>query len=178
LLRRLAAFLLLAWVMGFLWFALALPQPHGRARSEAVVVLTGGAGRIERGLEALREGWAARMLVSGVDREVRPHEFALEYKVPARTMACCVTLGFESYDTRSNAAETAAWVGQRKVRSLRLVTSDWHMRRAAYELARRLPAGTVLIEDAVRTRPSLRILVLEYHKYLARLALGLWQDLS
>ena len=177
-LRRLAAFLLLAWVMGFLWFALALPQPRGRARTDAVVVLTGGAGRIERGLEALRQGWAARMLVSGVDREVRPHEFALEYEVPERTMQCCVTLGFQSYDTRSNAVETAAWVSQGKVRSLRLVTSDWHMRRAAWELAHRLPANMVLVEDAVPTRPSLRILVLEYHKYMARLALGLWQGLE
>jgi uncharacterized SAM-binding protein YcdF (DUF218 family) len=175
-LRRLAAFLLLAWLLGFLWFALALPQPHGRARSDAVVVLTGGAGRIERGLEALRQGWAARLLVSGVDREVRPHEFALEYKVAAATMACCVTLGFDAWDTRSNAAEATAWVRRHKLRSLRLVTSDWHMRRAAYDMKRLLPEDVALIEDAVPTRPSLRILVLEYHKYVARVALGVWKD--
>ena len=45
------------------------------------------------------------------------------------------------------------------------------------QLAHGLPADMVLVEDAVPTQPSLRILVLEYHKYMARLALGLWQGL-
>ena len=35
--------------------------------------------------------------------------FAAEYKVSPELMACCVTLGFQSVDTRSNARETAAW---------------------------------------------------------------------
>ena len=35
--------------------------------------------------------------------------------------------------TRGNAQETANWVTANKVRSIRLVTADWHMRRAAAE---------------------------------------------
>ena len=77
------------------------------------------------------------------------------------------TLGFAALDTRGNARVTAEWVAQRKVRSLRLVTSDWHMRRAALELENALPEGTTVVRDAVRTEPSLWILFLEYHKLLA-----------
>jgi hypothetical protein len=46
------------------------------------------------------------------------------------------------------------------------------MRRAAMEVARAAPAGTVILSDAVQSKPSFRMLFLEYHKYLSRLALG------
>jgi hypothetical protein len=82
-------------------------------------------------------------------------------------MECCVTLGFTALDTRGNARETAKWVAANKVRSIRLVTSDWHMRRAALELEEKLPQGTTVLRDAVRSQPSLWILFLEYHKLLA-----------
>jgi uncharacterized SAM-binding protein YcdF (DUF218 family) len=167
--RRIFAALLLAWALGFVWFAVNLPQPLGAGKSDGVVVLTGGRGRIDRGLEALRRGWAERLLVSGVGREVKPHEFAAEYKVNSSLMACCVTLGYEAVDTRSNADETAGWIKINRIGSVRLVTSDWHMRRAALELRRTAPASITIYEDAVMTQPSLRILVLEYHKLLARL---------
>jgi len=159
--------LLLAWAFGFLWFALALPQPRARATTDGVVVLTGGEGRIARGLVSLRRHWARKMLVSGVDREVRPHEFAIEYGVKPDEMACCVTLGFEAVDTRSNATEAARWIAKRKLRSVRLVTTDWHMRRAAFELRAALPDNVAVVRDAVPSQPSLRVLFLEYHKLLA-----------
>lgn len=166
--RRIVSLLLLAWLAGFVWFAVVLPQPHGPGKSDGVVVLTGGGGRIGRGLETLEKGWARRMLVSGVDREVKPGEFQAEYKVPPALMACCVTLGFQSVDTRSNAREAANWIAANKLRSVRLVTTDWHMRRAATDLAALVPAEVVVIRDAVPSEPSLRTLFLEYNKLLAR----------
>ncbi len=165
--RRILSLLVVLWAVGFLWFAMALPQPAGAQKTDAIVVPTGGGGRIQRGLELLEKGEAPRMLVTGVGEEVKPNEFAVEYKVPAQTMACCVTLGFDALDTRGNARETSEWVAARKVRSLRLVTSDWHMRRAALELENALPEGTTVLRDAVRTKPALWTLFLEYHKLLA-----------
>lgn len=172
--RRTLSILVIFWALGFVWFSIALPDPHRGGSSDAVVVLTGGEGRIDRGLEALRKNWASQMLVAGVDKDVRPVEFAVEYKVDSTTMACCVTLGFRSVDTRSNARETAQWAAANKMHSLRLVTSDWHMRRAAFELRQALPGGVTIIRDAVPTRPSFRILFLEYHKLLARRISRLW----
>jgi uncharacterized SAM-binding protein YcdF (DUF218 family) len=165
---RVVGFALLLWTLGFMVFAVTLPQPAGEQRTDAVVVLTGGSGRIERGLEALKRGWAERLLVSGVDRSVKPHEFAIEYRVRAARMACCVTLGYQAIDTRSNAAEAAEWLRRERVKSVRLVTSDWHMRRARLELDRAAPGQVTIIADAVPTRPSLSALVREYNKLLAR----------
>lgn len=172
--RRALSAILLVWAFGFLWFAGAMPRPAGAAKADAVVVLTGGNGRIDRGLEVLRSGRAKRLFVSGVDREVRPHEFAIEYGVSAKQMACCVTLGFESVDTRSNAMEIARWVATAKIKSARVVTNDWHMRRAIFELSATLPKDVTVIEDAVTSQPSFRILFLEYHKLLARMISRIW----
>lgn len=172
---RFASTLLLAWALGFVAFATRLPQPADEQRqTDAVVVLTGGAGRIDRGITVLRDGWARQLFVSGVDPEVKPHEFAAQYKVRSALMACCVTLGFEATDTRSNAAETASWLAAQNVHSVRLVTSDWHMRRAAFELHRSAPKGVEILQDAVPTHPPLKVLFKEYHKLIARAVLGIF----
>ncbi len=171
--RRVLSVLVLAWAIGFLWFVVALPRPVSGMKTDAVIVPTGGAGRIARGLEVLDQGLATRMLVSGVDSEVRPGEFAAEFGVGPERMACCITLGFAAVDTRSNAAETAKWVAQNEVRSLRLVTTDWHMRRAAGELDRTLPEHVTVIRDAVPSQPDFGTLFLEYHKLVASRVAGL-----
>jgi len=172
--RRALSLLFLVWAIGFLWFVVALPPPAAQGvTTDAVIVPTGGPGRIARGLAVLGSGEAKRMLVSGVDPEVRPQEFAAEFGVSPREMACCITLGFAAVDTRSNAAETAKWVAQNEVRSLRLVTTDWHMRRAAGELDRTLPGTVTVIRDAVPSQPNLKTLFLEYHKLIASRAAGL-----
>lgn len=166
--KRILAFLLLLWVLGFAWFALFLPQPAGLQKTDAVVVLTGGAGRISRGLVVLEKGSARRMLISGVDLDVKPGELAAEYQRPEKLFTCCIDLGFRALDTRSNGLETARWVARNKVKTLRLVTHDWHMRRARLELDLALPDGVTVINDAVRTEPSFIVLFTEYHKYWLR----------
>ena len=172
--RRAISALLVLWALGFLWFAMAMPQPAGVEQTDAIVVPTGAGGRIARGVELLRDGAAGQMLVTGVDTDVRPAEFAAEFGVEDELMECCITLGFSALDTRGNARETADWVAENSVSSLRLVTSDWHMRRTAVELADRLPDDVEVLRDAVHTEPSLATLFLEYHKLIAAwlLALG------
>jgi len=169
-LKRLAVAPVLAWLLGFAWFALTLPQPHTGGKTDGVIVLTGGEGRVARGLEALRKGWARKLLVSGVDREVKPREFVVAYHLSPDQIACCITLGFESVDTRSNAREAARWIAANKFSSVRLITTDWHMQRAAYELSLMQPKGVKVVRDAVTSQPSFETLFTEYHKLLARYA--------
>jgi len=170
--RYLFASAVLIWALGFLWFTVSLPQPADDLSTDAVIVPTGGPGRIAQGLSVLDAGLANRMLVTGVDPEVTPGEFAAQFEVEEQQMDCCVTLGFRAVDTRTNATETADWVRQNEIRSLRLVTTDWHMRRAAGELGRTLPAGVDVVRDAVPSEPSLASLFLEYHKLIASFVAG------
>lgn len=166
--RRFLSFIILFWALGFALFAVTLPGPASGRGTDAVVVLTGGPGRVRRGLDLLEAGQAKRMLVSGVDRRVKPHELAAEYGVQPRLVDCCVDLGHESVDTRSNAEETAAWAKRRGFHSIRLVTTDWHMPRARYELSRTVDPQVEIVTDAVVSEPGLIPLLKEYNKYLLR----------
>ncbi|URW77035.1 YdcF family protein [Sphingomonas donggukensis] len=139
-------------------------------RTDAIVVLTGGAGRIPHGLALLEDKAAKRMLISGADPSVRPSELAAAYKVPRRLFTCCIDLGKEAVDTRSNGEETAAWVRSHKYTSVRLVTAEWHMPRARLELTKALGDGVEVIGDPVPSNPAFGMLVREYNKYLVRRA--------
>lgn len=165
---RLSALALLFYVLGFVLFAVSLGEPAGAERTDAVVVLTGGKGRIERGMAVMKQQRAERMLIAGADPSVTRADLArrLGPGSPA-VLRCCVDLGSESVDTRSNAEEARRWMAKRDYGSLRLVTSDWHMRRAAAEFRHDLPKARI-IEDAVPTRPSLFVLAAEYNKFLLR----------
>ena len=164
---RFVAGLFLIWVFGFVWFAASAPGPAGDVETDAIVVATGEAGRIQRGIEVLDKGLAQELLISGVNSDVTPNEFAAEFNVSRRQMNCCVDLGFDATDTRSNASEITQWAMANKHKTLRLVTSDWHMRRAEAELNRLLPGSIVVVRDAVPTRFRMSTMVVEYHKLLA-----------
>lgn len=167
--RALSALALL-YLLGYALFAVLLPRPADERRTDAIVALTGGAKRIERGLELMEKGIAKRMLVSGVARTVRAEELAAQYSKDEALFRCCIDLGRESVDTRSNAEEVSRWMAKNRFRSVRLVTTDWHMPRARFELSRRLGEEIEVVGDAVESNPSFAQLFTEYNKYLLRRA--------
>ena len=167
-LGRIVAVLLLAWLGGFLWFTLTLPDPAPIAvKTDAVVVLTGGAGRTARGLAVLEAGSAKRMLVSGVDRNTTRKQLAAAAD-SSKSRFDTTDLGYEAIDTRSNAEETARWVKRHDFSTIRLVTSAGHMRRARLELSRVLPLSVLVVSDAVLVEPTAPSIATEYSKYLLR----------
>jgi uncharacterized SAM-binding protein YcdF (DUF218 family) len=163
---RLFALLLLVYAIGYALFAMMLPGPAGDERTDAIVVLTGGSGRLDRGFDLIQRGVARRMLISGVAPTVRPQELVAAYHVDPRLFACCITLGREAFDTRSNADEVARWLQRWHSRSIRLVTNDIHMRRARFEIEKRVGANIAIVGDAVPTDSDIRQLFIEYNKYL------------
>ena len=173
---RFAAFMIVIYALGFVLFAVTLDSPVDAARTDAAVVLTGGSGRIERGIEVLRRGKAARLLIAGADPSVTKADLASRVRGSDRAMRCCVDLGSESVDTRSNAEEAQRWLAKGGYKSVRLITSDWHMRRAEYEFRRVLKKRYEIVTDGVRTEPSFLTLFAEYNKYVLR-RLAMWLDI-
>ena len=175
---RVGALLVLLYALGFVLFAFTLGKPAqvNAPASDAAVVLTGGPGRIEHAIDVLRSGKARRLLVAGVDPAVTKPDLARRIPASSKWLACCVDLGSESVDTRSNAEEASRWLAKHSYRSVRLITSDWHMRRARYEFQRVLHGKYKLTTDAVRTEPGFLTLFGEYNKYLLR-RLAVWVDL-
>ena len=175
---RLGALLVLFYALGFVLFAFTLGKaaPADAPATDAAIVLTGGPGRIEHAIEVVKDHKARRLLVAGVDPSVTKPDLARRIPGSWSWLACCVDLGSESVDTRSNAEEAGRWLAKHNYKSVRLITSDWHMRRARYEFHKGLGAKYELITDAVRTEPSFLTLFAEYNKYLLR-RFAVWADL-
>ena len=175
---RFGSLLLILYGLGFALFGVTLGKPAAAeaGRTDGIVVITGGSGRIEHGVAMLGEGKARRLLVAGADPAVTKADLVHRLGGKRRLVQCCVDLGSESVDTRSNAEETRRWLERRKFRSVRLVTSDWHMRRARYEFQRELGNDFTIVPDAVRSEPGFMTLFGEYNKYLLR-RIAVWLDI-
>jgi uncharacterized SAM-binding protein YcdF (DUF218 family) len=138
--------LLLLWLGGFAWFVgSSLWVGVDRASpTDAIVVLTGGRMRLETGLELLAAGKANKLFVSGVNPAVDRDTLLRALGPVAKREACCIVLGHAADDTVGNALETALWMQQEGYRSLRLVTSWYHMHRSLLEFSRAMPRVRVV----------------------------------
>jgi len=175
------------WLGGFLWFAARLPEAVAapERRTDAIVVLTGGSGRVDQGLRLLQERRAARLFVSGVYPGVDVAELLGTATEASPDLACCIEIGYDAHSTRGNATETARWIAKREIRSLRLVTAAYHMPRSLLEFRHRMPDVTIVPHPVFpahvkqktwwRWPGSAYLLLQEYNKYLVtrlRLLLG------
>ncbi|MBM3566531.1 MAG: YdcF family protein, partial [Alphaproteobacteria bacterium] len=118
LLRSAAALVVLVaagWTAGLAGFARAVPErvADEAALTDAIVVLTGGSGRLDAGLDLLARGRAEKLFVSGVYHGVdvqrllqiaRREKDGIETRIAVGTAA----------NTRGNAAESTAWMRREK----------------------------------------------------------------
>lgn len=165
-----------AWGVGFAWFEHGAHQPGPPLppAADGIVVLTGGADRIETALRLLAEGRAPLLLVSGVARGADLAELARRVHLDPAGIADQVTLGREATTTVGNGAETAQWAQAHGLRRLIVVTAGYHMPRALLELRRSLPGAELhpapVVPPALRggTDPAVaRVLANEYDKLIA-----------
>jgi uncharacterized SAM-binding protein YcdF (DUF218 family) len=168
----------IVWLGGLLLFAATLPRhtPEPPPDADGIVVLTGGAARIEAGLALLRHGKAQRMFISGV--HPGSGKTAMRATLPGNSVEfdCCIDLGFAAADTYGNALETAAWARGRGYRRLLVVTANYHMPRALTELEYRLPNVELIPYPVIPTQFKLKrwwnwpgtatLLVEEFDKFL------------
>lgn len=171
--------LVLVWLAGFGWFVASSLWLHAdpSVNTDAIVVLTGGKLRLETGIELLAAGKARKLFVSGVNQQVDRDELLRKLGPQPDRVTCCVVLGHTADNTQGNARETATWIHEEGYRSLRLVTSWYHMRRSLLEFGRAMPGIAIIAHPvfAHRVDPerwwgwhgAAVLIVEEYHKFLA-----------
>ncbi|MEY3732012.1 MAG: hypothetical protein RLZZ57_2768 [Pseudomonadota bacterium] len=145
--------LALLWLGGFAWFVKAAQDSaETMDTTDAIVVLTGGAERVETGFRLLADGLAPRLFVSGVHPDSRLADLVRGTGIDPTKLKGPVELGHAAASTRGNAAEIAAWAKAREISTIRLVTAGYHMPRAQAELRRAMPALRVVAHPIMPAR--------------------------
>ena len=166
------------WLGGLVHFVAASLSIRGDPSipTDAIVVLTGGRLRLETGLQLFAAGRAKKLFVSGVNQRVDQSELLRPFGPLGQRAACCIVLGHEADNTFGNARETANWMQEEGYRSLRLVTSWYHMRRGLLEFGRAMPQVTIIADPVFAHHADserwwswhgpLVLILIEYDKYL------------
>ena len=183
-------FLLVVWFVGLVRFSRALPETveAPSLKTDAIVVLTGGSKRLDTGFQLLSDGVARRLFISGVYRGVEAKQLLRLFKYRPEQEVCCIEMGHAADDTVGNALETAEWVKKHKIKSIRLVTSSYHMQRSLVEFNHAMPetaiiAHPVFPENVILKRwwmwpGSAKLIISEYTKLMLAKALHWIKDLT
>ena len=138
-------------------------------RTDAIVVLAGGRGRVEEGVKLYREGQGRLLFLIGVDPIVKKGEL---YK---GARADGVYLEKVSRNTLENALYARDLITGHKVSSITLITSRYHMKRATLIFRNALAKDVAIYPhpvDSVNLKEdwwvhggSFKLLFSEFYKY-------------
>lgn len=142
-------------------------------KADAIVVLAGGKGRIEEGTKLYREGKSKKLFLIGVDPTVSKKD--LYHPTGNDPSAEMVVLEKASRNTLENAVYGRALIMQSGVSSILLITSRYHMKRAAILFRNALPKDVSIYPYPVDSdnfkeswwshSGSFRLLFREFYKY-------------
>lgn len=171
--------LAVAWAVGFLAFVAAIPETVTDATGEtdAIVVLTGGTGRLEAGLTLLADKQGKKLFISGVYQGVDVQQLIDVSRYQPEELTCCITLGYAANSTYGNALETAEWLSEERFKSIRLVTASYHMPRSLIEFRHAMPNVRIVPhavfppqfkrDDWWQWPGTAQLILIEYLKFLA-----------
>jgi len=167
----------LLWIAGLIRFADSIPRSiEDPARhTDAIIVLTGGSGRLEEGLNLLEMDMAQRLFISGVYQGVDVKALFRMFQRNPRHLETRVGIGTAT-NTLGNATETAQWIADKGFNSMRLVTASYHMPRSLLEFKHAMPNARITahpvfpahvkVEEWWAWRGTAQLIAGEYNKYL------------
>ena len=171
-------------LIGFLWWLILIfntfPKKYysdsinkDENYNSAIVVLTGGKGRINKGIELFDNNFAKFLIISGVFRESESEiKDIIDKKLLKQT--CCVVFDKNATNTQENAIEVAKWLDDnRSIKKLILVSSYYHLPRSYMIFSNvmdNIDIKLVPVEFRIRLDKSIffhiRIITLEYFKII------------
>ncbi len=142
-------------------------------KTDAIVVLTGGKGRVEEGVRLFRESQATFLIFVGVDPSVRKSD--LYRPKPGDPSADNVILEKSSRNTLENSIFGRDVIVSSGVHTVLLITSRYHLKRASILFRNSLPKDITIIPypvDSVNLKESwwsdggsFHLLFREFYKY-------------
>ena len=176
-----ALFIISGWILGLFYFVEQIPEQSTSIdmETDVIAVLTGGAMRLEEGMEAFANMKAKKILISGVGMGFTKKILLSKTnksKYFKQINPDNIILSGIASNTSENAVETKLFMDLNHYKTLRLVTSDYHMPRSLLIFKKIMPEIT-LIAHPVYSKgfqktgtylsfSSLKIAAIEYNKTL------------
>ncbi|MDR1008674.1 MAG: YdcF family protein [Rickettsiales bacterium] len=175
---------LLLYIIGFGVFLARLDfKPAGTIKTDAIIVLTGDGDRIEEAVAALNDGRAKQLFISGVERRGNINRILDRILSDLRARAdlrARIETGHAT-NTLGNGLESREWAEKNGIRSVRVVTSFYHMPRAMLVFRKYLPNVRLVPSpvshgfesswQVLRRPAATRLAFKEYGKFVATWAL-------
>ncbi len=142
-----AAGLFWIWAVGFVLFLIGVTftdAPKKLEYTDAIIVLTGGQNRVNTGLDLLMKGKADHLFISGVNPNVTIENLVRIWDPKFDYIPCCIALGYAANNTEGNARESSEWARAQNIKTIRLVTSNYHLPRAWLEFTHALPQHKII----------------------------------
>ena len=164
------------WIIGFMNFCQQIfnyPQDE-TTHTDALVVLTGGRNRINVAGKLYNRNLSDVMFISGVNKNVSLSQIEERNHINLVNKDK-VHLGQKAQDTIGNAKESIEWIKKHKIKSVRLVTSNYHIPRSLLEFKSRFPDLQIIVypvySEKVRKKwwrnwGTFLLIATEYNKYL------------
>lgn len=118
-------------------------------RADCAVVVTGGPGRVREGFDLLTQGQVRKLIISGVHPRATLREIFPQWPFYGNLRAEDVVLERRSTTTYGNAVQSLPLVEAVRCRSVVLITSHLHMRRAFQTFRQVFPDEILLLTRSV-----------------------------
>ena len=130
-------FIVSLWFVGLMFFDYKINHiaVDSHTKTDAIVVLTGGRHRLSEAIRLLNVGMSDKLFISGVSKNVSLEALEKHNGVSVAAEGH-ITLDKIATNTFENARETSLWIIQEKIKSIRLVTSNYHLYRSLVEFKR------------------------------------------
>lgn len=166
------------WVLGLILFVWVIQSDMLKSdtKTDAIIVLTGGAFRIETGIDLYRAKHAHYLYISGVDPGTDVIDRIKSNGVSDQDLSCCVVIESLAKDTNDNAYFTNQWIRKQHIESATIVTANYHMPRSLVEFSLldghtqlypfSITPESVMFKKWWAFKGSRELIVEEYNKFL------------
>ena len=137
--RFILLFLFVIWFIGLFVFVHSIPEKpiETNATADAAIVLTGGDKRIAEGVKLLKQKKVKKLFITGVNERVK-HKKEIPF-LGSLNKVDSIEIGQEATTTNSNALEAKDWIEKNNIKSIKIVTANYHMPRSILEFKRYIP---------------------------------------
>jgi len=135
----------ISFIWWFLYLLLVFPKNYHskvediKKEESAIIVLTGGKGRFEKGFSLLKQNKSENLFITGVypGQNLRSKYDLNDFE--KELFDCCIIQSHKAINTKENAVEVKKWIKDKNLKEIVLVSSYYHLPRSKIIFDKEIP---------------------------------------